>query len=772
MTHIARSATIKSILVISFFLCLMLVIGWQRRVSLPAITLAASAATPVQGDPSVVGWWDPTIFAWPVVAIHAHLLPNGQVLAWQRKDTDLTTQTYVWDPATPNTFTPFLNPNTSLFCSGHAFLPDGRLLVAGGHHYNDGVGEPHTNLFDSTTNTWTRVADMNAGRWYPTTTTLGTGEILVVSGNIDGTLGVNKLPQLYQLQGGWVSLNGAVVGMRLYPWMLLAPNGKVFNPGPDKETYFLDPSGAGSWSAGPISNFGLRDTGSAVMYDDGKVLIVGGGQTPPTNTAEVIDLNAPSPAWRYVGAMASGRRQMNATLLPDGKVLVTGGTSGSGANNAVGSVYAAEMWDPATEVWSTMASMQVRRIYHSTAVLLPDGRVLSAGGGMPAGSGGDTDHPDAEIYYPPYLFKCARPTITSAPTSVNYSQTFPVYTPDASSISRVTLIRLPSVTHTFNQNQRINRLSFTSDPLNGRLNVTAPASGNLCPPGHYMLFILNSNGVPSVAKVIQITGTWISPTSVSGVVNNGATGNVTVTVTSANSNWTAVSNATWITVTAGSSGSGNGTVTYSVASNLTGARRTGTLTIAGQTFTLTQESDFTDVPPTYPLYTYINKIFQRGISAGCASGLYCPGSPITREQMAIFIIRALHEPGYVPPMPATQRFQDVSPARIGYAFIDELAQRGITSGCGDGLSFCPDSPITREQTAIFIIRALHEPGYVPPTPATQRFQDVSPARVGYAFIDEFAQRGITSGCDSVNYCPDLTTTRGQMAVFLVRAFGL
>ena len=175
---------------------------------------------------------------------------------------------------------------------------------------------------------------------------------------------------------------------------------------------------------------------------------------------------------------------------------MTGGTSGPGFNNPDTPVFAAEMWDPATENWATMASQQFPRLYHSGAVLLPDGRVLTVGG---------NDVLQTEVYEPPYLFKGARPTINSAPASVNYGQTFFVETPNATGITQVTWIRLSSVTHSFNMDQRINRLSFSQ--VAGGLNVVAPSNANLAPPGHYMLFILNGNGVPSVAKIIQITST-------------------------------------------------------------------------------------------------------------------------------------------------------------------------------------------------------------------------------------------------------------------------
>jgi hypothetical protein len=202
--------------------------------------------------------------------------------------------------------------------------------------------------------------------------------------------------------------------------------------------------------------------------------------------------------------MAFGRKLHTATLLPDGKVLVTGGTQGSEDpnNNSTNPAYAAEMWDPATGTWTTMASLTVFRGYHSIATLLPDGRVLSAGGEFGGAS--------AEVYSPPYLFNGSRPTITSAPTSIAYGQSFFVGTPNATSISKVTLIALGSVTHHVNMGQRISRPAFSQ--ASGGLNVTAPSNPNLAPPGYYMLFILNSTGVPSVAKIVQLTGSAPPPT--------------------------------------------------------------------------------------------------------------------------------------------------------------------------------------------------------------------------------------------------------------------
>jgi hypothetical protein len=219
-----------------------------------------------------------------------------------------------------------------------------------------------------------------------------------------------------------------------------------------------------------------------------------GGARPPTNTAEVIDLNAASPSWRYVSSMAFSRRHHNATLLPDGTVLVTGGTSGNASfNDTSQPVYAAELWNPATETWTTMASQTVGRFYHSTSVLLPDGRVLSGGGDGAF---------QTEIYSPPYLFKGPRPSINHWPTVVTYGESVFIGTPQSTSITNVNLIRLPSATHAIDMNQRINRLTF-SQTTDG-LTVTTPSGGNLAPPGHYLLFVLDGNGVPSVSALIAL----------------------------------------------------------------------------------------------------------------------------------------------------------------------------------------------------------------------------------------------------------------------------
>jgi hypothetical protein len=459
-------------------------------------TTTSSATVTVTSGGNPTGQWTP-VQNWPFMAAHAHLLPNGKVLFWP--SFLIGNNPTVWDPIA-NSFSSSPLAQFNIFCSGHSFLPDGTLLITGGHNGNSEYGLPYATIYDPTADNWTQIANMQDARWYPTNTTLPNGDVLVVSGEI--TPGTNStLPEIWDPPSNrWIDLTTAQLFQPLYPMMFVAPNGKVFNAGPNQLTRYLDTSGTGTWTT--VGNFnynGTRDYGSAVYYD-GKVMIAGGdgslSNAPATNTAEVIDLTASNPQWTNTSSLAFARRQFNLTLLPDGKVLATGGSKGFGFDNASFPVFQTEMWDPATGKWTTMASISVYRGYHSTALLLPDGRVVSAGGEQTGAS--------AEIYSPPYLFNGARPTITSvSSTSVKFGQTITVNSPDAASISQVTFIRLGSVTHAFNQNQRLVHLQFSQ--ISGGLQVTAPANSNIAPPGHYMLFLVNSNGVPSVAKIIQVT---------------------------------------------------------------------------------------------------------------------------------------------------------------------------------------------------------------------------------------------------------------------------
>jgi galactose oxidase len=448
--------------------------------------------SPAPPEPqATAGMWTAP-FAWPVVAVHLHLLPTERVLSWGRVG-----EPQIWDPATGGFAG--VPSSTHLFCAGHTFLSDGRLLVAGGH-LSDNHGLPDANLFDPITETWTPVAPMAWGRWYPTTTTLADGRVITLGGTDQDGADV-PVPELWS-GNDWIPLITAARVLPYYPRTFVAPNGLVFYAGELKESGYLDPSGSGSWIPVANSLYGQRDYGSAAMYLPGKVLIVGGSNPPdglPTNTAEVIDLTQAAPSWQFTDPMAAARRQFTTTLLPDGRVVATGGTSAGGFTDPSGAVHAAEVWDPATGEWTTWASNSVVRVYHSTTLLLPDGRLLHAG----SGDGGNLPREtSAELFSPPYLFRGPRPSIASGPQLIVYGESFAVATPDAGVVTRVTLVRLGSVTHAFDQNQRFNELTFRRSA--GGVTVTAPVGGAVAPPGHYMLFLLSDAGVPSIAAILRL----------------------------------------------------------------------------------------------------------------------------------------------------------------------------------------------------------------------------------------------------------------------------
>ena len=510
---------------------------------------------------NVSGEWAPK-FDLKNVAIHAHLLPTGKVLYWGRRTevaslvfstlNDHHGETYLWDPATGLSVQTKNSPTfpdgttVNLFCAGHALLADGRVMVVGGHLF-DSQGANQSCIYDPVTDEWTAQAPMNDGRWYPSALTLPDGGLLAISGSF-ATPGkklqpppndnqVNPTPQVWR-NGNWTSLTNfdntldAKLGMKipalpLFPRVHVEPKqGHVFMSGSLGNSFFLDPNG-GDWSVGPVRDGANRDYAPSVMYESGKVIFIGGGTDDktqlPTNLAETIDLNDPNPQWSPTAAMHFRRRQHNATVLPDGTVLVTGGTQGPGFNDVDDTgapEHQAELWDPVTGTWTILAEEAVDRCYHSTAVLLPDGRVLSAGGGEYAPTNNvanpvkDT-HADAQLFSPPYLFKGQRPTIVAAPIQVSYAQDFEVTVDAGDTITKVSWVRLTSVTHSCNQNQLLNFLTFTQAA--DKITVTAPASANIAPPGHYMLFVLNAKGVPSIGHIAHI-----SDKSVAALVHNAA----------------------------------------------------------------------------------------------------------------------------------------------------------------------------------------------------------------------------------------------------------
>src|SRR5438067_5868505 len=523
------------------------------------LTLAGNSVALAAQQPSQTGQWSQPI-PMPIVPIHVSLLPDGKVLLWRHGHQDLTDANgnsyvadnptpYVWDVNAPLSDAnpklvdvPKIYPNgqhtDEIYCSGQGFLPDGRLIAVGGHlsKYNTPPGQrndeftasPQAHLFDYTqAQPWSLAASMSSGRWYATYLTLGDGEGLVTGGIVAddefGQYQYNVYPELYDSAlNAFRTLAGASWAVPTYPWMYNAPGGavgaKAFYAGPGPDTRFIDVTGQGQWGQPIPTTFGMVRSPSgvhqstSVLYDHGKILNAGGisyccgfswETATPTNAAEVIDLNVASPSWTQVASMNYPRQHLNSTLLPTGKVLVTGGSSAAGFSNVAGAILAAELWDPGSNSWSLLASGTEPRLHHSIAMLLPDGRVLVGGGGE-TGFAGEVSHPSFEIFSPPSLFKGARPLIAAAPQTIRYRDkvdTFDIQT-NVPNIGSVVLIRLPSVTHAFNQNQSFARLSFTK--IKGGLRAMTPADRNVAPPGHYMLFIVTSNGAPSVAKIVQL----------------------------------------------------------------------------------------------------------------------------------------------------------------------------------------------------------------------------------------------------------------------------
>jgi galactose oxidase len=508
----------------------------------PAAAEVQAAALALAPDFVQIGQWSAVI---PLanVPIHTHVLPTGKVLFWGRRNPPATpdfaslnqhaTHAFLWDPANPlaaakptsNQPTDSQGNPINLFCSGHTFLADGRLLVTGGHLF-DSQGLNATTFYDPATDKWNAGPIMNHGRWYPTAVTLPDGSVFVCSGSfptgpLQPPLNANSINNVSQVMenGVWNDLTN-FTGLPLFPRFHVAPNGDLFMSGPLATSYFFENVGhgnPGTWVPIATRSVNNADYAPSVMYDAGKVIFIGGGGGTeggplPSNVAETIDLTAAKPSWAVAAPMKFHRRQHNATLLPDGTVFVTGGSQVSGFDSlGTGQpVHTPELWDPHAGTWTQMAPEAVDRCYHATAVLLPDGRVFSGGGGEYApvvgvnqGNPPVNSHANAQLFSPPYLFKGARPTITKAPAKVEYGQVFDVGTPAPNEIGQVTWIRLSSVTHSFDQNQRINFLAFQRGA--NKVTVTAPANGNVCPPGHYMLFLLNQSKVPSIATIVQIT---------------------------------------------------------------------------------------------------------------------------------------------------------------------------------------------------------------------------------------------------------------------------
>jgi galactose oxidase len=487
---------------------------------------------PVLASSEPKGVWS-DVLEFPIVPISAALMPNGKVVTWSSWDRF----DFSGDPAKRNrTITVTFDPGNDsvserlvtetkhdMFCPGTALLSDGRVMVNGG-----GMYVATTSIYSSADNTWKNSGDMNRNRWYNSSTTLPDGNVFTLGGINDGGGDPKTIVEAGERWDGlgWRMLPGArtqplfdgvktsyLARAEQHPRGFVAPNGKVFVAGPTPNMLWYDPSSGGTGGDGSSSFAGRRGDDSfatnnvTVMLEPGKILSAGGNpnynetgslQTASSANTYLIDINAEVKT-RKLAAMKSPRAYANGVVLPDGQVLVVGGVPhGKGFNDSA-AIMSPELFDPKLETWMTMAAMRVPRAYHSIALLLPDGRVLSGGGGLCGDCG--VNHPNVELFSPAYLFQGQRPKLEVVPSEVRYGAEFSVKASDE--VTKFTLIRNSSVTHSTNLDQRFMRLESQRDAV-GKFTLKAPANANLAPPGYYMLFGLNANNVPSVAKILRV----------------------------------------------------------------------------------------------------------------------------------------------------------------------------------------------------------------------------------------------------------------------------
>ena len=491
----------------------------QRETGLRPGTARSRAS--VVADPGQSGSWS-RIFDTPVVPVFEAVLPNGKALIWDSVGDDAAesypdhgfTRAMVWNPA-DDTYKRVDLQGSNIFCAGFAHLGNGNILVAGGNADANLAGTVRTYVFNWRTETWTRGNDMAAARWYPSVAETANGEEVIVGGG-------PATAEVYQTDGAIRALTGFTkYSARIYPFMGSRPDTQLGLFGPYATGYTINTSGNGVITATGTRDSIARDYGSFSTYDIGKSIVVGGGKITeggvanvPTRTAVVVDNSTGLiPSVASTGSLSTGRRQLNATLLADGSVLATGGmtrAAGSGVVDLNNAATAAERWDPATGRWTVLASASRIRQYHSTAVLLPDGRVMTGGGGI-CGICMDVGYLEKNIEYftPPYLYKtdgsgqlAVRPVISTAPESVGINASFTISSPQAASIRKVALVGLGDVTHGVDQGQRYIPLKFSASGTT--LAVTGPPNGGVAPPGYYMLFIVDAANVPSIAKMVQV----------------------------------------------------------------------------------------------------------------------------------------------------------------------------------------------------------------------------------------------------------------------------
>jgi YVTN family beta-propeller protein len=470
---------------------------------------------PTQTDFDVMGSWGPVI-NWPHIPVSAANLADGRILTWASNQRDAfpsgTEFTYatVWNPVT-NTFTDAPHDSHDMFCSHQVVLEDGRVFVSGGRNH-----VPTTSVFDSATNTWTVLENMNRGRWYPTSAALPDGGVLTAIGSSGG-----NFPEVWHPGLGWKLLTGIDLQAPIldftshyeqnwWPYISVAPDGDVVQYGPTPNMHRFNVAGTGTIEAlGVLTTDWYPKHGASVLYDEGKIILAGGAisgtNEASTNKALVIDINGATPVVTPIAPMANARKFHNAIALPNGEVLMVGGNTSGGKFNDDGTVLSSEIWNPITQIWRETADMSVPRNYHSIALLLVDGRVLSGGGGLCGNC--SANHQDAQIYSPPYLFNAdgspaTRPVISMAPEVIGTGDLFNVTATPG--VQRFTMIKLSSTTHAVNTDQRFLNVPFV-ETASGQYELTAHSNVNVLTPGYYYLFALDAQGVPAIAEIIQVS---------------------------------------------------------------------------------------------------------------------------------------------------------------------------------------------------------------------------------------------------------------------------
>ena len=491
-------------------------VAWTLRFA-AGVCLGLVGSQVAAQSPLTDGSWSTLSYLMPINPIHCGVTHTGKVVVVAGSENEPDQQEYraaVWDPASGTIVVQDLV--WDVFCNGMAALPDGRFLIAGGsEQYDPFYGEPRATIYDPATEKFNEVESMAHGRWYATVTALSDGSLMAFSG-LNEFGGTNNAVEVYQVATGWSPEYVAPWTPPLYPRMHLLPDGDVFYAGSTPSSHLFNPA-TQTWTLNIARTVYRKERiyGSSVLLplrpETGylpRVLIMG-GNSPATATAEIIDLSAATPAWRSIAPMSEPRIQMNAVILPTGKVLALGGSELDEDPNTAS--LAADLLDPVAETWSSAGVAVYPRLYHSVALLLPDATVWVAGGNPVRG----TYEEHMEIYSPAYLFTddgsgnaipAPRPTITNVPAEIGYGAGFKIKTPNSTEISSVVLVRPGSVSHAFDMEQRLVGLTFSTGG-SGTLRSTAPPNGSIAPPGYYMLFLVNQAGVPSLAKFVHLTAT-------------------------------------------------------------------------------------------------------------------------------------------------------------------------------------------------------------------------------------------------------------------------